>query len=243
MITIDHLAKHYGRVDAVVDFTFGVTAGSVVGLVGPNGAGKSTALRCLLGLVSPTAGSATVFGRQYVELSNPGVVVGSVLDASRQHPGRTGTSVLRCAATVLGISRNRVDDVLDICGLTRAEGRRRIGTYSLGMRQRLALALALLPSPDVLVLDEPVNGLDPEGIRWIRMLLRDFAGRGGTVLVSSHLLAEMERIADEVVMVGHGRVIGTVEVSELAHKGVDLESVYLEATASSSRGGNDARAK
>lgn len=240
VIKVDHLSKRYGKVEAVTDITFEVPAGSVTGLIGPNGAGKSTTLRCLLGLAAPTSGTATVFGRPYVELLNPATVVGTVLDAARQHPGRTGRSILRGAATVLGTSFDRVDEVLDICGLTRTEGRRPMGTYSLGMRQRLALALALLPSPRVLVLDEPVNGLDPEGIHWIRKLLREFTDGGGTVLLSSHLLSEIERIADGVVMVGRGRVIDTVRVADLEAAGTDLESVYLAATASSSRGGHHA---
>lgn len=160
----------------------------------------------------------------------------SVLDASKQHPGRTGRSILLAAADVLGIASSKIEFALESCGLTSAESRRRIGTYSLGMRQRLVLALAILPEPELLILDEPMNGLDPEGIHWMRSFLRDFTQAGGTVFLSSHLLGEMEKIADSVVLVGKGQIIGSVSISDLKGAGKGLEEFYLEQTASVSRG-------
>ena len=207
MITIHQLSRRYGSFAAVDAISFEVRPGSVTGFLGPNGAGKSTAMRMMVGLTPPTSGTATVLGQAYRDLPNPGREVGVLLDASAQHGGRTGREVLRLAALVLGVGRDRVEEVLALVGLTPAEARRRVRHYSLGMRQRLGLAHALLGDPQVLILDEPVNGLDPAGIHWMRRLLRDFAGRGGTVLLSSHLLGEVEVVADELVVIGRGRIV------------------------------------
>ena len=207
MIAVDHLTKRYGSQLAVDDISFRCEPGTVTGFLGPNGAGKSTTLRMICGLTPPTAGSATVLGRPYRKLDNPGRRVGVLLDASAQHAGRTGREVLAVSAGVLGVSPARVTELLDLVGLSRAAARKRVGAYSLGMRQRLGIAHALLGDPGVLVLDEPANGLDPEGIYWMRGLLRDFADRAGTVLLSSHLLGEVEALADQLVMIGNGRII------------------------------------
>src|SRR3712207_1629575 len=201
MITIDHLTKRYGPQVAVADVSFSCAPGTVTGFLGPNGAGKSTTLRALVGLTPPTSGRVTVTGVRYADLPNPGRVAGVMLDASAQHPGRTGRETLRLAATVLGVPQARADAMLERVGLQGAE-KRRVKDYSLGMRQRLGIGQALLGDPSVLILDEPANGLDPEGIRWMRGLLRDFAAAGGTVLVSSHLLREVEATVDRLVEIG-----------------------------------------
>ena len=197
--------------------TFTARPGRVTGFLGPNGAGKSTSLRILAGLTPATSGSATVLGRRYADLPNPGLEIGVLLDASAQHAGRTGREVLRVAAETMGLPRSRVAEMLDLVSLTEDEAGRRVRDYSLGMRQRLGLATALLGDPAVLVLDEPANGLDPAGIRWMRDLLRDHAHRGGTVLLSSHLLHEIEVIADDIVVIGHGRVVAQGTKEELLH--------------------------
>jgi ABC-2 type transport system ATP-binding protein len=215
MIAVDHLTKRYGSQLAVDDVSFRCEPGTVTGFLGPNGAGKSTTLRMICGLTPPTAGAATVLGTAYRDLDNPGRRVGVLLDASAQHSGRTGREVLIIAAQVLGVPRARVDGLLERVGLSRAAARKRVGAYSLGMRQRLGIANALLGDPEMLVLDEPANGLDPEGIFWMRGLLRDFADRGGTVLLSSHLLREIEAIADQLVMIGSGRIIAQGAKDEL----------------------------
>lgn len=215
MIEVDHLSKHYGSVKAVDDVSFAVPAGRVVGFLGPNGAGKSTAMRCLTGLSTPTAGTARVLGRPYRDLANPATHVGVLLDASAQHAGRTGTEVLTLAAQLIGAPAGRVNEMLSVVGLSPKEAKRRIGGYSLGMRQRLGIAHALLGDPEVLVLDEPANGLDPGGIRWMRDLLRAFADQGGAVLLSSHLLNEVELVADDLVVIGHGRIVAQGSKAEL----------------------------
>jgi ABC-2 type transport system ATP-binding protein len=215
MITVDHLSKRYGVHPAVDDVSFTCTPGTVTGFLGPNGAGKSTTMRMICGLTPPTAGTATVDGVRFRQLGNPGRRIGVLLDASAQHSGRTGREVLTLAALTMGIDRRRVDAVLDRVGLNTAAAKRRVGAYSLGMRQRLGLAHALLGDPRVLILDEPANGLDPEGIFWMRGLLRDFADRGGTVLLSSHLLREVEAIADRLVVIGGGRVVADGDKAEL----------------------------
>lgn len=215
MITVDALTKRYGRFTAVDDVTFTAAAGRVTGFLGPNGAGKSTTLRIVVGLTPPTAGSATVCGRRFAELPNPGLEVGVLLDASAQHAGRTGREILSLAQRTIGLPGRRVDEMIDLVGLTRVEAGRRVRTYSLGMRQRLGIAAALIGDPDVLVLDEPANGLDPAGIRWMRDLLRGYADRGGTVLLSSHLLHEIEVIADDIVVIGNGRIIAQGGKSDL----------------------------
>lgn len=209
------LTKRYqGDVAAVENLTFEIRSGVVAGLLGPNGAGKTTTLRALLGLVHPSQGAATVFGRPFRELAAPWSRVGAVLDPPGFHPARTGRKHLEAKATAAGLSRLRVGDVLELVGLAARAGDR-IGTYSLGMTQRLALATALLADPAALVLDEPANGLDPEGMRWIRALLRHLASRGKTVLISSHLLAEVAEMADEVVVIHHGRLVAHESVEAL----------------------------
>ncbi|MFC8614916.1 ABC transporter ATP-binding protein [Micromonospora purpureochromogenes] len=207
MITVEHLTKRYGPHAVVDDVSFRCEPGTVTGFLGPNGAGKSTTMRMICGLTPPTSGGATVAGRPYRQLPNPGREVGVLLDASAQHAGRTGREALALAARTMGVDRRQVAAKLDLVGLNAAAAKRRVGAYSLGMRQRLGLALALLGDPRVLILDEPANGLDPEGIFWMRGLLRDFADRGGTVLLSSHLLREVEAVADRLVVIGAGRVV------------------------------------
>ncbi|MGA8045075.1 MAG: ABC transporter ATP-binding protein [Dermatophilaceae bacterium] len=206
MIRIDELTKTYGAVRAVDRLTFDVEPGKVTGFLGPNGAGKSTTMRMVLGLDRPTGGSVTVRGRRYIDFPAPLREVGALLDAGAMHPGRTGRSHLRIAAQSNGIPRARVESVIEQVGLEAAAGRR-VKTYSLGMRQRLGIAAAILGEPPVLLFDEPVNGLDLDGVRWIRSLLRGCADEGRTVLVSSHLMSEMELIADRVVVIGRGRLI------------------------------------
>ena len=207
MISIEHLTKRYGTQTAVDDVSFTCPPGTVTGFLGPNGAGKSTTMRALCGLTIPTRGTATIGGRRYRDLPNAGRTVGVLLDAGAQHSGRTGREVLTLAALVLGVPRARVGELLETVGLAGRPAGKRVGQYSLGMRQRLGLATALLGDPQVLVLDEPANGLDPDGIWWMRGLLRGFADRGGTVLLSSHLLREVEAVADQLVVVAGGRVV------------------------------------
>ncbi|MCZ7420678.1 ATP-binding cassette domain-containing protein [Verrucosispora sp. WMMA2121] len=215
MIAVHQLTKRYGRHTAVEDVSFHCEPGTVTGFLGPNGAGKSTTMRMICGLTPPTAGAATVDGRPYRQLPNPGRTVGVLLDASAQHAGRTGREALAVAAATMGVDRRRVGELLDRVGLGPTAARRRVRAYSLGMRQRLGLAHALLGDPRVLVLDEPANGLDPEGIFWMRGLLRDFADRGGTVLLSSHLLREVEAVADRLVVIGSGRIVAQGGKDEL----------------------------
>ncbi|GAA1266834.1 multidrug ABC transporter ATP-binding protein [Planotetraspora silvatica] len=234
MIEFSHVSKVYGNVKALDDVSFTVEAGSITGFVGPNGAGKSTALRILVGLAHPTRGSATVLGRPYTELGCPGLQVGTLLDAGAQHPGRTGREVLTLGAMMLGLSKSRVDEILDLVGLTGGESRRTVGGYSLGMRQRLGVGHALLGRPRVLILDEPANGLDPQGIQWMRRLLRDLADLGCAVLLSTHLLHEVEQVADHIVMIGRGRVLARGTVDELS-RGRSLEQTFLELTANADR--------
>ncbi|XVV09394.1 ABC transporter ATP-binding protein [Actinoplanes sp. CA-131856] len=215
MITVEHLTKRYGNHPAVDDVSFSCEPGTVTGFLGPNGAGKSTTMRMICGLTPPTAGTATVSGVPYRRLGNPGRHVGVLLDASAQHAGRTGREVLSLAALTMGIDTSEVPRALDRVGLNATAAKRRVRAYSLGMRQRLGLALALLGDPAVLILDEPANGLDPEGIFWMRGLLREFADRGGTVLLSSHLLREVEAVADHLVVIGGGRVVAQGDKAEL----------------------------
>ena len=207
MIAIESLTKKYRSTVAVDHVSFVAEPGRVTGFLGPNGAGKSTSMRMLVGLTAPTSGTATISGRRFADLPNPGLEVGVMLDASAQHAGRTGREILTIAQRTMGVPARRVDEMLELVSLTEAEADRRVGNYSLGMRQRLGIATALIGNPGVLVLDEPANGLDPAGIRWMRDLLRDFANRGGTVLLSSHLLREVEIIADDIVMIGRGKVV------------------------------------
>src|SRR5215510_9690852 len=204
-IVVSGLTKRFGRVTAVDGLSFTAEPGSVTGFLGPNGAGKTTTLRMLTGLVAPDSGTATISGCHYAALTAPGRDAGVVLEAAGFHPGRSGRDHLRVYCTAAGYPLQRADEVLEITGLAGA-GRRKVRGYSLGMRQRLALAAALLGDPAVLVLDEPMNGLDPEGIAWLRGLLRDHARGGGTVLFSSHALLEVEQLADQVVIVSQGRL-------------------------------------
>jgi ABC-2 type transport system ATP-binding protein len=209
------LTKSFGAVKAVDDLSFTVEPGSITGFLGPNGAGKTTTLRMLLCLVTPDAGTATIGGRSYAALPAPNAEVGAVLDASGFHPARSGRNHLRVYCTVNGYPASRADQVLALVGLAKA-GRRPVRGYSLGMRQRLALATALLGDPRVLVLDEPANGLDPEGIAWLRWLLRQLAKAGRTVLVSSHLLSEVQQLVDRVVIINRGRLVRQGTLGELA---------------------------
>ncbi|MFI6268449.1 ABC transporter ATP-binding protein [Micromonospora zamorensis] len=215
MITVENLTKRYGPHPAVDDVSFHCEPGTVTGFLGPNGAGKSTTMRMICGLTAPTAGRSTVSGRPYRELPNPGREVGVLLDASAQHAGRTGREALTLSAYTMGLDRREVAAKLDLVGLNAVAAKRRVRAYSLGMRQRLGLAHALLGDPRVLILDEPANGLDPEGIFWMRGLLRDFADRGGTVLLSSHLLREVEAVADRLVVIGGGRIVAQGNKNEL----------------------------
>jgi ABC-2 type transport system ATP-binding protein len=207
VITIESLTRAYGSFTAVDNVSFSAQPGRVTGFLGPNGAGKSTTMRIIVGLTQATAGVVRVLGRSYVDLPNPGLEVGVLLDASAQHAGRTGREILTIAQRFMGLPRRRVEQMLDLVSLTPAEASRRVRDYSLGMRQRLGIATALIGDPEVLILDEPANGLDPAGIRWMRDLLRDYADRGGTVLLSSHLIHEIEVIADDLVVIGHGRIV------------------------------------
>jgi ABC-2 type transport system ATP-binding protein len=214
-IEIDGLTKRFGSVLAVDDLGFRVPEGAVTGLLGPNGAGKTTTLRMLLGLVSPTAGTATIGGVAYARLTDPVRTVGAVLEASSFHPSRTARDHLRVVAGAARIPTARVDELLEQVGLA-GDATRRVGGYSLGMRQRLGLATALLGNPAVLVLDEPTNGLDPAGVRWLRDLIRDLSRDGRTILVSSHLLAEVAQTVDHVVIIDRGRLVTAAPLAELA---------------------------
>jgi ABC-2 type transport system ATP-binding protein len=214
-IEVQDLTKTFGATKAVDGLSFTVAPGTVTGFLGPNGAGKTTTLRMLLGLVSPDAGEATIGGRRYAALPAPASDVGAVLEASGFHPARGGRNHLRVYCRANGLPSGRADEMLELVGLTAA-ARRPVRGYSLGMRQRLALATALLGDPPVLVLDEPANGLDPEGIVWMRRLLREFADQGRTVLVSSHVLSEMQQLVDDVVIINKGRLVRQGTVAELS---------------------------
>jgi len=215
MITVERLTKSYGSMTAVDDVSFTAAPGRVTGFLGPNGAGKSTTMRMMVGLTRPTSGTASVLGRRFADLPNPGREVGVLLDASAQHAGRTGREILALTQQLMGLPDRRVGEMLDLVSLTEGEADRRVRDYSLGMRQRLGIAAALIGDPQVLILDEPANGLDPAGIRWMRDLLRGYADGGGTVLLSSHLLHEIEVIADDLVVIGHGRVVAQGAKSDL----------------------------
>ena len=229
-IVVRGLTKRFGAVTAIEDLTFEVRPGVVTGFLGPNGAGKSTTLRTILGLVRPTAGTASVAGMPYADLREPARTVGAVLETQSFIPGRSGRNHLRVLTAASGIEDDRVDEVLELVGITNT-AKRRAGTYSLGMRQRLALAGALLGDPSVLILDEPANGLDPQGIRWLRDFLQDFASRGNAVLVSSHQLGEMQRMAEEAVVIHHGRLVVQASMSDLtANDTRNLEDAFLDLT-------------
>ena len=218
MIEARGLVKRYGGTAAVDDLSFTIRPGQVTGFLGPNGAGKTTTMRLILGLDHPSAGTVAVNGRPYAQLASPMHEVGALLDAGAVHGGRTARSHLLCLAQTNGIARSRVDEVLGLTGLTSVAGKRTKG-FSLGMRQRLGIAAALLGDPQVLMFDEPVNGLDPEGIRWIRTLMRSLAAEGRTVLVSSHLMSEMEYTADHLLVIGRGRLIADCGMAEFIARG------------------------
>ena len=215
MIEATSLTKRYGDRAAVQGVSFTCAPGTVTGFLGPNGAGKSTTLKMLCGLAHPTSGRSTVLGRPYAEIPNPGRHVGVLIDASAAHEGRRGRETLAVSAQLLGVADTRVDEMLQLVDLDAGASRKRVAQYSLGMRQRLGIANALLGDPHVLILDEPANGLDPVGMRWMRRLLRDFASRGGTVLLSSHLLHEVEAIADRFVIIAGGRIVAEGSPEEL----------------------------
>jgi ABC-2 type transport system ATP-binding protein len=216
-LVLDHVTKRYGDRTVVDDLTFTVAPGRVTGFLGPNGSGKSTTMKILLGLAAADGGSARIGDRRYVELDDPSATVGAALETNAFHPGRSGRDHLRILACAAGVSDRRVDDSLVAAGLVEAADRR-AGTYSLGMRQRLGLAAALLCDPPVLVLDEPGNGLDPQGVRELRDLLRQRAASGGTVFVSSHLLGEVEHLVDDVVVIDEGRLVTSGPLAELRHE-------------------------
>jgi ABC-2 type transport system ATP-binding protein len=230
VVEVRSLSKRFGDVVAVDDVSFSLEAGTVTGFLGPNGAGKTTTLKVLLGLAEPTAGEALVFGRRYGELEQPARRVGAVLESNDFHPGRSGRDHLLMLALAAEIPSSRVDEVLELVELAD-KADRRVRTYSLGMRQRLGLAGALLGEPELLVLDEPANGLDPVGVHWLRGFLRSFAAQGGSVLVSSHILAEVAQAVDQVVIIDRGRLLATARLDELTSTGRTLEQVYLAVTA------------
>jgi ABC-2 type transport system ATP-binding protein len=230
VVTVRSLSKRYGDVVAVEHLTFSLGRGTVTGFLGPNGAGKSTTLRLLLGLAEPTTGEAHVFGRRYRDLDEPAHRVGAVLETNDFHPARSGRNHLRALALAAQIPSTRVEEVLELVELTSAADRR-VKTYSLGMRQRLGLAGALLGDPEVLILDEPANGLDPTGVHWLRNFIRRFADHAGTVLISSHILAEVAQTVDQVVIIDHGRLLAATRLDELTGRGETLEDIYLELTA------------
>ena len=236
MITVSHLTKSYGRRTVVDDLSFRLAAGRITGFVGPNGAGKSTTMKMMVGLARPDSGDVTFGGVAYADLEAPARTVGVVLDARAMHPGRTARNHLHAMAALAGLAPGRVDAVIHQVGLDSAADRR-VGGFSLGMRQRLALAGALLGEPEVLMLDEPANGLDPDGIRWLRHTLRSFADQGGTVFVSSHYITELGTFADDLVVVGNGRLITAEPLAETLERdpAQSLEDILLDLTHSSAQ--------
>jgi ABC-2 type transport system ATP-binding protein len=230
VVIASSLTKRFGELVAVDELTFSLRPGTVTGFLGPNGAGKTTTLRLLLGLAEPTAGEVLVFGRRYRELDDPARRVGAVLESNDFHPGRSGRDHLRVLALAAAIPSSRVEEVLALVELDAA-AKRRVKTYSLGMRQRLGLAAALLGDPELLVLDEPANGLDPAGVHWLRGFLRQFAEQGRTVLVASHILAEVAQTVDQIVIINRGRLLASGPLADLTEQGRTLEDVYLELTA------------
>ena len=215
MINVEGLTRRYGNFAAVDDVSFICQPGRVTGFLGPNGAGKTTTMRVMVGLTPPTKGRVTIGGHLYQDIPNPGRHVGVLLDASAQHAGRTGREILTLGALTMGLPMSRVDEMLELVSLNQTEAKRRLRNYSLGMKQRLGIAHALLGDPSVLILDEPANGLDPAGIRWMRGLLKGYADRGGTVCLSSHLLNEVEQIADEMILIGNGKIVASGTKEEL----------------------------
>ena len=215
MIESQGLTKRLGGRTVVQDVSFRCEPGTVTGFLGPNGAGKTTTMRMLVGLSEPDAGDGVILGARFRDLPNPARRVGVLLDAGAQHGGRRGREALAVSAQLMGVDEGRVDELLERVGLDRSAARKRVRQYSLGMRQRLGIAHALLGDPEVVIFDEPANGLDPEGMRWMRGLLRDFADRGGTALLSSHLLREVEAVADQLVIIGNGRIVAQGSRDEL----------------------------
>ncbi|WP_221584723.1 ABC transporter ATP-binding protein [Microbacterium sp. G2-8] len=234
MIEARELTKRYGSTTAVDDVSFTAKPYRVTGFLGPNGAGKSTTMRMLVGLARPDSGTARILGAPFADVPNPGRHVGVLLDASATHKGRTGRETLTLAAMTMGLGEGAVNRALDRVALSQREANRRTGGYSLGMQQRLGIAHALLADPAVLILDEPVNGLDPSGIRWMRTLVREFADSGGTVLLSSHLLPEIDAVADDIIIMGGGRVHAHGSRDELVGEG-SLEDLFFATTADVSR--------
>jgi ABC-2 type transport system ATP-binding protein len=234
VLAVIGVTKRFGDVVAVRDLSFSLEAGTVTGFLGPNGAGKTTTLRVVLGLAAPSAGRALVFGRPYAELAHPATRVGAVLEAADVHPGRSGRDHLRVLAAAAGLPRSRVDEVLALVELGRAADRT-AGGYSLGMRQRLGLGAALLGDPELLILDEPANGLDPVGIRWLRDAVRAFAAQGRTVLLSSHHLSEVAQTVDRAVIIDRGRLVTAGPLDELVAGSSSLEDAFLALTAGASR--------
>lgn len=230
MITIQDLTKKYGDLIAVNKASFTVTPGTITGFLGPNGAGKSTTLRLLLGLETPTSGETLIDGQPYRQLARPMTKVGALLDAGWVHPRRSGRNHLRWMAATNGISTKRVDECLEIVGLADA-AKRQVGKYSLGMKQRLGLAGALLGDPQYLIFDEPLNGLDPEGIRWMRNLMRRMAQEGRGVLVSSHMLSEVAQTVDDIVIIARGRTRANAPISDYVETGKSLEDAFFEQVA------------
>jgi ABC-2 type transport system ATP-binding protein len=229
VVAVSSLTKRYGDVVAIDEITFTLDAGTVTGFLGPNGAGKTSILKVLMGLAEPSAGTALIFGSRYRDLDDPARRVGAVLESNDFHPGRSGRNHLRAVALAAEIPLGRVDEVLALVELGKAADRR-VKTYSLGMRQRLGLAAALLGDPELLVLDEPANGLDPAGVRWLRTFLRNFAAQGRTVLISSHLLAEVAQTVDQVMIIDRGHVVASGRLDELGGHSQTLEDIYLDLT-------------
>ena len=227
MITVEGLTKAYGGFRAVDDVSFVCRPGRVTGFLGPNGAGKTTTMRVMVGLTQATRGRATIGAHLYRDIPNPGRHVGVLLDASAQHAGRTGREILTIGARTMGLPESRVDEMLALVSLSETEAKRRFRNYSLGMKQRMGIAHALLGDPSVLILDEPANGLDPAGIRWMRTLLKGYADRGGTVLLSSHLLNEVELIADEMILIGHGRIVAQGDKKSLLSMDTDVSTLVM----------------
>jgi ABC-2 type transport system ATP-binding protein len=229
VVDVRGLSKRYGEVLAVEDVTFALARGTITGFLGPNGAGKTTTLRLLLGLAQPTSGEALIFGRRYQELESPMCRVGAVLESGDFDPGRSGRNHLRALALATSIPSGRVEELLELVEL-QAAADRPVRTYSLGMRQRLGLAAALLGDPELLLLDEPANGLDPAGVHWLRGFLRQFAEQGRAVLISSHVLAEVAQTVQAVLIVNRGYLVASVGLDQLADGGCSLEDLYLELT-------------
>lgn len=230
MIKVSNLTKKYKSKVAIDNVSFVIEKGKITGFVGPNGSGKTTTIKCILGLIKPTSGTVRIRGEEYSNLKKPSNIIGNVLDSSRLHPGRTGYSTLKIIADIIGCSDECIKNVLKECGLTMEEAKRRVKTYSLGMRQRLCIAQALLSNPQILILDEPMNGLDPQGILWMRKFLKTFADKGGTVFVSSHLLSEIQKISDHIIVISHGKVIADGEIEKVLGENDDLETVFMNYT-------------